>query len=129
MKITPTAVLELDLTVTGAARLSTYRLKCQGEWKDTGLEHTKLNFLQKHSFILKEAKIMKKYQLIKSLKYGYQLDKIGIIQIKLPNLTWIFGSQKGQQLMTALVQALINTCITTEKVFLWAAFPWCFQLR
>jgi hypothetical protein len=55
MKTTPTEVLQvalclnpLDLAVTGASRFMAYRLNCQGEWRNTGLKHTKLEFFQKH---------------------------------------------------------------------------------
>jgi hypothetical protein len=51
----------LDLAATGAAGLTAHRLKCQGEWKDIGLGHTKLNFLQKHPSIFNQDKIQKKY--------------------------------------------------------------------
>jgi hypothetical protein len=44
---------------TGAARLTAYRLKCQGEWRDRGLEHKKLYFLQKNPFMLKQGRILK----------------------------------------------------------------------
>jgi len=67
MKITTTEVLEvalcltpLDLAVTGAARFTAYRLKCQGEWRNTGLGHRKLEFLEKYPFTLKQDRILKK---------------------------------------------------------------------
>jgi hypothetical protein len=67
MKTTPTEALEvalcktpLYLAVTGAARLTAYRLKYQGEWRDTGLGHTKLDFLQTYPLTLKEDRILKK---------------------------------------------------------------------
>jgi hypothetical protein len=50
----------LDLAAIGAARLTAYRLKCQGEWRDAGLGHTKLNFLWKNPFTLSQDKILKK---------------------------------------------------------------------
>ena len=52
-KTTPTEALEVvlcqtpvDLAAIEAAGLTAYRSKCQGEWRDTGLGRTKLNFLQ-----------------------------------------------------------------------------------
>jgi hypothetical protein len=75
MKTTPTEALEvalyqtpLDLAATEAAGLTAYRLKCQGEWRNTGLGHTKLKFLQKYLYTLKQDRILKKYQLVKSYK-------------------------------------------------------------
>jgi len=75
MKTTTTEVLEvalyltpLDLAVTGAARFTAYRLKYQGEWRNTGLGHKKLEFLQKYPFTLKQDRILKKYQLLKHIK-------------------------------------------------------------
>jgi hypothetical protein len=45
MKTTPTETTEealslipLDLAVIGAARFTAYRLNCQGEWRNTGLD-------------------------------------------------------------------------------------------
>jgi hypothetical protein len=59
LKITPTQALEaalcqisLDLAAIEAAEFTVYRLKCQGEWRNTGLSHTKLDFLQKCPFTL-----------------------------------------------------------------------------
>jgi hypothetical protein len=40
----------LDLAAIEAARLTAYRLKCQEEWKNTGLGHTKLEFLKKYPY-------------------------------------------------------------------------------
>jgi hypothetical protein len=40
----------LDLAAIEAAGLTVYRSKCQGEWSDTGLGHTKFNLLQKYPF-------------------------------------------------------------------------------
>jgi len=55
IKATTTEVLEvalslnsLDLAVTGASGFTACRLNCQGEWQNTGLGHTKLEFFQKH---------------------------------------------------------------------------------
>jgi len=66
----------LDLTVTGAARFTAYRLKCQVEWRNTGLGHRKLEFLQKCPFILKQDRFLKKYQLVKQYKVKYKLFAI-----------------------------------------------------
>jgi len=50
----------LDLAVIGAARYTAYRLSCKREWRNTGLGHTKLQFLQKYPFTLKQDRILKK---------------------------------------------------------------------
>jgi hypothetical protein len=75
MKTTPTKALEvalchtpLDPAAIEAAGLTAYRLKCQGEWRDTGLGHTKHNFFQKSLFTLNQNRILKKYQLVKPFK-------------------------------------------------------------
>src|SRR5580765_5412985 len=67
MKTTPTEVLEialcippLDLAAVNAARCTAYRLMCLGEWKDTGLGHTKLGLLQKDPFTRRQDRILKK---------------------------------------------------------------------
>ena len=59
MKTTPTEALEvslyqapLDLATIEAVALTAYRLKCWGEWRNTGLGHTKLTFLQKYPYTL-----------------------------------------------------------------------------
>ena len=69
MKTTPTEALgiahnvtPLDLKIMYAARSTAYRLFCQGEWKDNGLGHTRLGFLQKHPFNLKQDRIPRKFQ-------------------------------------------------------------------
>jgi hypothetical protein len=74
-KTTPTDVLEvalcetpLGLAAIEAVRLTAYRLKCQGEWRDTELSHTKLGFLWKYPFTLNQERILKKYLLIKPFK-------------------------------------------------------------
>jgi hypothetical protein len=66
MKTTPTEVLEvalclnpLDLAVTGSARFTAYRLNYQGEWRNTGLGHTKLEFFQKYPLKLAQDQILK----------------------------------------------------------------------
>jgi hypothetical protein len=66
MRTTLTEVLEvalcqtlLDLAVIGAAGFTAYVLKCQEEWRNTGLGHTKLDFLQKYRFIWKQDSILK----------------------------------------------------------------------
>ena len=66
----------LDLAVTGPARFTAYRFKCQGEWRNKGLGHRKLEFLQKYPFTLKQDRIIKKYQLVKQYKVKYKLFAI-----------------------------------------------------
>ena len=51
----------LDLSAIEAAGLAAYRLNCQAEWRNTGLGHTKLEFLQKYPFTLNHDRILKKY--------------------------------------------------------------------
>ncbi|XP_024893734.1 uncharacterized protein LOC112468686 [Temnothorax curvispinosus] len=75
MRTTPTEALEialcvppLDLAVVNSARNTAYRLKCQGEWRNTGLGHTRLDLFQKHPFTSKQDRILKKYQLVKHFK-------------------------------------------------------------
>jgi hypothetical protein len=67
VKTTPKGALEVALCLTpldlavGAARYAAYRLSCKGEWRNTGLGHVKLQFLQKYPFTLKQDRILKKY--------------------------------------------------------------------
>ena len=68
MRSTPTEALEialnvtpLDLKIMYAARSTAYRLACQCEWKDNGLGHAKLDFLQRHPFKLKQNRIPKRF--------------------------------------------------------------------
>ena len=72
MKTTPTEVLDVALcqilAAIGATGLTDYRLKCQGEWRHTGLSHTKFNFLEKYPFRLNQDRILKKHQLVKPFK-------------------------------------------------------------
>jgi hypothetical protein len=79
MKMTPTEALEvalgqtsldldLDVAAIEAAGLTVYRLKCQGEWRNTGLGNTQLELLQKYPLILSQDRILKKYQLVKPFK-------------------------------------------------------------
>jgi ribonuclease HI len=51
----------------GANGSELYLLR-QGEWSNTGLGHTKLEFLQNYPYTLKQDRILKKYQLVKSYK-------------------------------------------------------------
>jgi hypothetical protein len=47
----------LDLAAVKAVGLTAYRLKCQGEWRNTGLGPTKLEFVQ--NFTMNQDRIMK----------------------------------------------------------------------
>jgi hypothetical protein len=58
----------LELAAIETAGLTAYRLKCQGELRNAGLSHTKLEFLQKCPYTLNQDRILKKYQLVKSYK-------------------------------------------------------------
>jgi len=75
VKTTPIDAMEvalcltpLPLAVIRATIFTAYRLKHQGEWRNTRLGHTKLEFLQKYPFTLIQDRILKKYQLVKQLK-------------------------------------------------------------
>lgn len=53
VKNTPTEAMKVALCLTPLAviraiRITAYRLKHQGEWRNTGLGHMKLDFLQKY---------------------------------------------------------------------------------
>jgi hypothetical protein len=72
MKTTPMEALEvalyhapLDLAAIEAVGLTAYRLKCQGEWRNTGLGHTKLLIPPEIPITLNKDSILKKYQLVK----------------------------------------------------------------
>lgn len=58
----------LDLAAIGSARFTAYRLKCRGEWRNTGLGYSIIEFLQEYPFTLKQDKIRKKYQLVEQYK-------------------------------------------------------------
>ncbi|XP_077256495.1 uncharacterized protein LOC143894228 [Temnothorax americanus] len=71
MRTTPTEALEIALCVpplVNAARNTAYILRCQGEWRNTGTGHTRLDLFQKHTFTLKQDRVPKKYQLVKHFK-------------------------------------------------------------
>jgi hypothetical protein len=57
----------LDLAAIEVAGLTACRLKCQGEWRDTGLGHTKPDFLQKYPFTLNQDRILKKISFGKAI--------------------------------------------------------------
>jgi hypothetical protein len=70
MKTTPTQVIEVALCQTPlnlAAIVAAYRLKCQGEWRDTGLGHTKLDSFRKYSFTLNKDRVLKKISVGKAI--------------------------------------------------------------
>jgi hypothetical protein len=75
----------------------------------------KLEFLQKYPFTFYQDRMLKKYQLVKPYKYRYQLDKTGKCQTKSMTPMWTFGSQMGQEFMTALFQVFIDPYIITWK--------------
>jgi len=97
MKTTPTEVLEvalclnpLNLAVTGAARFTAYGLNCQGEWRNTGLGHRKLELFQKHPLKLTKDRILKKYQLVIQYKVLIPIreDWCMLGKIANPNVIW-----------------------------------------
>ncbi|XP_029174069.1 uncharacterized protein LOC114942800 [Nylanderia fulva] len=77
MRTTPTEALEIALIVSvtpiglaaiKSANTTAYRLKCQGEWRNTGLGHTRLGLLQKYPIEGKQDRTTRKYQLVKHFK-------------------------------------------------------------
>jgi len=75
MRITPTEALEialclppLDRSIISTAKLSAYRLKCQGEWRGHHLGHTKLSFLHEHPFTLLQDRTPRKSQVFRLFK-------------------------------------------------------------
>ena len=66
---TAPSLASLDFGVIGAARFTTYRLNCQGEWRNTGFGRTKLEFIQKYPFTLKQDRILKEYHLVGKYEY------------------------------------------------------------
>jgi hypothetical protein len=97
MKTTPTEVLEvalclnpLNLAVTGAARFTAYGLNRQGEWRNTGLGHRKLELFQKHPLKLTKDRILKKYQLVIQYKVLIPIreDWCMLGKITNPNVIW-----------------------------------------
>ncbi|XP_020298245.1 uncharacterized protein LOC109862582 [Pseudomyrmex gracilis] len=59
-------IFPLNQQVVSAARLTAYKLKCQGEWRQFGIGHTKLGFLHKSPFTLKQDRIPRIYQVNKA---------------------------------------------------------------
>ncbi|XP_020296935.1 uncharacterized protein LOC109861622, partial [Pseudomyrmex gracilis] len=73
MRTTPTEALEvalcippLRLTIISAAKLTAYRLRCQEEWRDFEVSHTRLEFLHKPPFTLKQDRISRIRQVDKT---------------------------------------------------------------
>ncbi|XP_020297379.1 uncharacterized protein LOC109861935 [Pseudomyrmex gracilis] len=70
MRTTPTEALEVALCIpplsqqiVSTAGLTAYRLRCQGEWRQFETGHTKLGFLHKFPFTLKQDRILRIYQM------------------------------------------------------------------
>ncbi|XP_018395400.1 PREDICTED: uncharacterized protein LOC108773919 [Cyphomyrmex costatus] len=73
MKTTPTEALQVALSIPPlnqvikyTARQTAYRLICQGEWKETRTGHTRLGLSDKHPFNLKQDRIPRRHQLVKT---------------------------------------------------------------
>lgn len=73
MRTTLTEALEIALCIpflnqliVSAARLTAYRLKCQGKWRQFGTGPIKLGFLYKCPFTLKQDRIPRIYQVDKA---------------------------------------------------------------
>jgi len=75
----------LALAVIRATRFTAYRLKHQGEWRNTGLGHTKLEFLHKYPFTLKQDRILTKYQKVKQFKVLIQTREDWCMPRKITN--------------------------------------------
>ncbi|XP_020295563.1 uncharacterized protein LOC109860702 [Pseudomyrmex gracilis] len=98
MRTTPTEALEvalcippLRLTVISAAKLTAYRLRCQGEWRDFGVGHTRLEFLHKPPFTLQQDRISRIRQVDKafSINLTTRADwKNKNLQIQLGTHAW-----------------------------------------
>ncbi|XP_018406343.1 PREDICTED: uncharacterized protein LOC108782547 [Cyphomyrmex costatus] len=75
MKTTPTEALQVALSIPSLnqvikyiARQTAYKLKYQGEWKETRTGHTRLGLSDKHPFNLKQDRIPRRYQFMKTFK-------------------------------------------------------------
>jgi hypothetical protein len=75
MKTTPTEGLEvalccppLDRLIIHTARLTAYRIKCLGEWKQGGPKQTELSLLHKRPFTQNQDRIPRKFLGNKSYK-------------------------------------------------------------
>jgi len=75
MRTTPTEALEIALClpplkrfIISTAKLSAYRLKCQGQWRGQHLGHTRLSLLHEHPFSLLQDRIPRKSQVFKFFK-------------------------------------------------------------
>jgi hypothetical protein len=110
-KVLYSSVVWRPMVSTQAARLIVYRLKCQGEWRDTRLDNTKLEFLRKYPVTLNQNRILKKYQLVKPFKIWTPSRK-----------DW----QKPDKITEAQCGPLFHPYISIGKAYLWAAFPRCF---
>jgi len=111
MKLKPTETLEiticltfLDMAVFGAARFPAYRWDCQEEWRNTGLEYMKPEFLHKYPFTLKQDKILKKYKLVKQYKTLIPAKEVWCMPGKIADPNVGIWTRTGQELATALVQ-------------------------
>jgi hypothetical protein len=110
-----------DLADIGATRFTTYRLKCQGKWKNTELGYIKLKFLKKYSFMLKQDRILKMYQLVRPFKVWIptRYEQCILGKIIDPNVDLWFTGQEP----TVLAQVFMVQRVTTGKVFLWTTSP------
>ncbi|XP_018396627.1 PREDICTED: uncharacterized protein LOC108774895 [Cyphomyrmex costatus] len=75
MKTTPTEALQVALSIPPlnqvikyTARQTAFRLRCQGEWKETRTGHTRLGLSDKHPFNIKQDRIPRRHQLVKTFK-------------------------------------------------------------
>ena len=98
-------LISLDLAVIGAARFTAYRLKCQGEGRKIGFGHSKLEFLQKCPFTLKQERVLKKHQSVKQHKVLVPTREDWCIPGKVndPNVYIWFTDRSG-----------INNCFATK---------------
>ncbi|XP_018396943.1 PREDICTED: uncharacterized protein LOC108775154 [Cyphomyrmex costatus] len=75
MNTAPTEALQIALSIPPlnqvikyTARQTAYRLRCQGEWKETRTGHTRLGLSNRHPFNLKQDRIPRRHQLVKNFK-------------------------------------------------------------
>jgi hypothetical protein len=112
----------MDLAAIEAARLTAYRFKCQGKWRNTGLGHIKHEFLHKYLFTLNQDKILKKYQLVKPFKITIATSQDWQ---KSSTPTWTIGSHVGREFTTDWVQVFLGPCTreSTAMGSLFTVFP------
>ncbi|XP_020298149.1 uncharacterized protein LOC109862489 [Pseudomyrmex gracilis] len=138
MKTTPTEALEialciplLNLTIISAARLTAYRLRCQGEWRNFGRDHTRLGFFHKPLFTLKQDKISGICQVVKT--FSINLTRLegqtGKTEIFRSSRAFRPGSLMDLEQTVALERAYtVQDQITGSRSF-WVGWPRSFKRK